>query len=374
MDVEATQDQRILLDATTKFAEQNYPLTRLREGAFADDAVAAQYRQGGAGLGWFAMLVPEELGGGSVSSNGLRDAALIAYKRGQLLQPGAFVSTNVAAYAVSTAGDEKQQAEVLEDLVSGVHSAAWAIGAAGLHGPEGGTITATPKGDGYVLSGSATYIADVEPGAWLLVTAEEGDALTQFIISSDTLGVKVHALKSLDISRRFSKIVFEQVGVTAASVLGEARNASYQVNRQISIAAVLTACEAVGAMDHDFEMANQYAKDRIAFGRPIGSFQGIKHQLADASVLVEMSKGIALAAATTLGEMDDYGLQAASMAKSFVGDHGVDVAQTCFQIYGGIGFTWEHDQHLYLRRLTSDAVIFGDADWHREHLLQLAGI
>jgi alkylation response protein AidB-like acyl-CoA dehydrogenase len=131
----------------------------------------------------------------------------------------------------------------------------------------------------------------------------------------------------------------------------------------------------VGAMDHDFSMTLQYAKDRIAFGRPIGSFQGVKHQLADTSLALEMSKAVTLAAARTVGTgEDDHGPQAASMAKAFVGEAGIDLVQTCFQIFGGIGYTWEHDQHLYLRRITTDAGLFGDPAWHREHLCQLAGL
>jgi alkylation response protein AidB-like acyl-CoA dehydrogenase len=121
-------------------------------------------------------------------------------------------------------------------------------------------------------------------------------------------------------------------------------------------------------------MTVEYAKDRIAFGRPIGSFQGVKHQLADTSLALEMSKAITLAAARNVGTDDGYGAESASMAKAFVGDSGIDLVQTCFQIFGGIGFTAEHDQHLYLRRVTSDAAWFGDPAWHREHLCALAGV
>ena len=140
------------------------------------------------------------------------------------------------------------------------------------------------------------------------------------------------------------------------------------------MAATLVAAESVGAMDHDFAMTVQYAHDRIAFGRPIGSFQAVKHQLADTSLALEMSKAVTLAAARTVGTDDDYGPEAASMAKAFVGDAGVELVQTCFQVFGGIGYTWEHDQHLYLRRITTDAGLFGDPAWHREQLCQRAGI
>jgi alkylation response protein AidB-like acyl-CoA dehydrogenase len=182
------------------------------------------------------------------------------------------------------------------------------------------------------------------------------------------------ALDSLDISRQFSEVRFEGAQLPSSALVGIAGKASDLVARQLAIAALLTAAESVGAMDHDFEMTLRYAKDRIAFGRPIGSFQAIKHLLADMSLQLEMSKAIALSAAKSLGADDGYGLEAASMAKAFVGDAGVDLAQNCFQIFGGIGFTWEHDQHLYLRRITTDAALYGDPVWHRERLCQLSGL
>ena len=166
----------------------------------------------------------------------------------------------------------------------------------------------------------------------------------------------------------------EGAQIPPSAVVGTSGKASDLVARQSAIASVLTAAESVGAMDHDFEMTLGYAKDRIAFGRPIGSFQAIKHLLADMSLALEMSKAITLAAAKSLGADDGYGLEAASMAKAFVGDAGVDLAQNCFQIFGGIGFTWEHDQHLYLRRITTDAALYGDPVWHRERLCQLSDL
>ena len=127
-------------------------------------------------------------------------------------------------------------------------------------------------------------------------------------------------------------------------------------------------------MAHEFAMTLQYAMDRIAFGRPIGSFQAVKHLLADTSLAIEMSKSVVLAAARSLGDDDGYGVEAASIAKALVGEAAIEQAQNCFQVFGGIGYTWEHDQHLYLRRLTTDAGLYGDAAWHRERLCQLAGI
>jgi alkylation response protein AidB-like acyl-CoA dehydrogenase len=236
-------------------------------------------------------------------------------------------------------------------------------------------VDARPTDDGGLeLSGVKRAVQDVDASSWLLVTCATDEGPTQVLVAADAPGVTVTELDSLDITRRFAEVRFDRTRVRAEAVVGAAGAEDRLAAKQLAIAATLTAAESVGAMDHDFEMTVQYAKDRIAFGRPIGSFQAVKHQLADASLALEMSKAITLAAAQTLGVDDDYGPEAASMAKAFVGESGVDLAQTCFQVFGGIGYTWEHDQHLYLRRITTDAGIFGGPAWHREYLCQLAGI
>jgi alkylation response protein AidB-like acyl-CoA dehydrogenase len=127
-------------------------------------------------------------------------------------------------------------------------------------------------------------------------------------------------------------------------------------------------------MDRNLEGAVQYAKDRIAFGRPIGSFQAVKHLLADTSLMLEMSKSLAWSAARAVGDGESNAGEMASAAKAFVGDSGVDLTQNCFQVFGGVGFTWEHDQHLYLRRIGTDRALYGDPAWHRERICQLAGL
>jgi alkylation response protein AidB-like acyl-CoA dehydrogenase len=127
-------------------------------------------------------------------------------------------------------------------------------------------------------------------------------------------------------------------------------------------------------MHADLELAVRYAKDRIAFGRPIGSFQAVKHLLADCSLWLEMSKGIVAAAAAALGSSAADGPQLAHAAKAFVAERSMDLAHGCFQVYGGIGFTWEHNQHLFFRRIAADAASFGSAGWHRRRLLDVAAM
>ena len=234
-------------------------------------------------------------------------------------------------------------------------------------------LSATRTSSGYQFSGRSTHVQDADSAAWLLVTAETDNGVVQALIDPTSAGLTVTPLDSLDITRSFAEVELDGLEVPAAALVGEG-DARELVEQQLAVACVLTTAESVGAMDHDFEMALQYAKDRIAFGRPIGSFQAIKHLLADTSLMLEMSKAITLAAANSVGTDDGYGLEAASMAKAFVGDCGIDLAQNCFQVFGGIGFTWEHDQHLYLRRVTTDSALFGGPAWHRERLCQLSGL
>jgi alkylation response protein AidB-like acyl-CoA dehydrogenase len=383
-----TEEQRMLVDASARLISDVCPLERVRDGAYDDPAFAAGYRHRTAELGWYSLLVPEELGGGSVSANGVLDAALVAYHRGRTLQPGPFVGTNVVAHALAIAGDESQRAKVLPALISGEASAAWVVtaapGAPILHG----VVSAKVTDGGYQLSGQATFVENPGPTGWFLVAAATEEGPAHFLLHSEALGPRVVPLDSLDITRRFVQLNLDDVDVTPDALVGVAGSAGELSARLLALSCVLTVAESVGAMDYDLGMAVQYAKDRIAFGRPIGSFQAIKHLLADTSLLLEMSKAMALAAAERLGEeiavkgtrqadaddADTYGLEAASMAKAFVGDCAIDLAQACFQVFGGIGFTWEHDQHLYLRRLTTDAAFFGDPVWHRERLCELSGI
>jgi alkylation response protein AidB-like acyl-CoA dehydrogenase len=373
MDEDVTDEQRLALDAAARFIEKACPLTRLRELARDDDSIEDEYRQQAAELGWYSLLVPEEHGGGALSDNGMVDAALVAYVRGRALQPDSFIGTNVVAYAIATAGSEAQRTTVLPELIAGRASAAWVINRDAGAVELDGAVSARIVGDEYSLTGCATFVQEVGDGGWLLVTASSDDGPTQFLLRTDTSGVTVKALDGLDITRRYAEVSLDDVRLAASAVVGAPGEAAALVGRQLAIACVLTAAESVGAMDADLSMTVAYAKDRIAFGRPIGSFQAIKHLLADTSLLLEMGKAVVASAARNVGQ-GEYGEESASIAKALVGDCGIDLAQNCFQVFGGIGYTWEHDQHLFLRRLTADAAIYGDPVWHRERLCLISGL
>jgi alkylation response protein AidB-like acyl-CoA dehydrogenase len=374
MELDLTSDQELLRVTTARFVTSNFPLTQVRQFAEGAAQLPTTYLSDAAGLGWFAMLIPDEFGGGSVSGEGLRDLAIIAEERGRELQPGPFTSTNVVAAAIAESGSAEQKAALLPSMAQGELVASWVLGDPMGDWVPGANITATKEDGGFTLSGQTSLVQDGVLADWLLVTASDPDGLTQFLIPSATSGVTVIPLAGHDITQRLARVQFDQVRVPATSILGVESAAALDVERQFQIACVLVTAEAVGAMDALFEKTRQYAIDRIAFGRPIGSFQAVKHQLADLSLTLEGRKAIAVAAARVVQERQADAGEIVSMAKAWIGDAGIDIAQGCFQVFGGIGYTWEHDLHLFLRRMTMNGLLFGQSDWHRERICRMQGL
>jgi alkylation response protein AidB-like acyl-CoA dehydrogenase len=319
------------------------------------------------------MLVAEEYGGGTVSGQGLLDLAIIAEERGRVLQPGPFVSMNIVAAALATTGSTEQRVSVLPALCRGERLATWVTGATTGDGPSP-YIAATSTDHGFCLSGRSSLVQDGSLADLFLVTAGNPDSPSQFLVGATTPGITARPRKAHDITQRLASVSFDHVEVPLTSLVGEPGRAGADIERQIQLACVLTTAETVGAMDVLFDLTCQYAKDRTAFGRPIGSFQAVKHQLADLSLSLECAKAIAAAAAAAVqADQEDAG-EIVSMAKSWVGDTGIEIAQGCFQVFGGIGYTWEHDLHLFLRRVTMNSLLFGQSDWHRERLCRIHGI
>jgi alkylation response protein AidB-like acyl-CoA dehydrogenase len=371
--LDLTSEQEIFREATARFIDATCPLTLVRQLADGTGTLPSDHLRRAAELGWFAPLVPEEHGGGSVSGEGLRDVAVIAEERGRTLQPGPFVSMNVVAAALVAAGTAAQQASVLPAICRGQVIATWAFDE-GFGSGSDAAITVTEHGDGFELSGRAAIVEEGVQADWFLVSAGGPEGDSQFLLARDTPGVTARTLGGLDITRRLSSVHFEHVTVPRASLVGAYGGGSESVDHQLHLACVLTVAETIGALDALFEMTRQYASERIAFGRPIGSFQAVKHQLADMSLYLESGKAIASDAVRAMQGNDVGAGEIVSMAKWWVGDAGIDIAQGCFQTFGGIGFTWEHDLHLFLRRITTNSILFGQPDWHRERICRLNGL
>ncbi len=368
--VTLSEDQALLRDTTARFVEAELPVSATRELHENPAGYTREWLRAGAELGWFSMLVPEAWAGGSVSAEGVIDAAMLAEVMGRHVQPGPFVPMNIVAAALAAAGHDAHRA-VVASIVAGETVATWAFSDTGGSSDDGAGVRATSTTEGFVLSGRRGFVQDAQTADVVLVTATLGGEPAQLLVSATAPAVSVNPLTTLDLSRRLAHVSLDGVVVGAEALVSRGAEA---IERQLQIGVALNVAETVGAMDALFSLTVQYAKDRVAFGRPIGSFQALKHLMADLALALEASKAGAVAAARAVAASSVEASEVVSMVASFVGDAGHELAQECLQILGGIGYTWEHDLHLYMRRIRSNASLYGEPTWHRERVCALHGL
>lgn len=373
MELALTADQALFHDTTVRFIEAELPVERTR--ALHDDPLGFDrvWLQKAAELGWFTMLVPEVDGGGSVSGEGLIDATLISEELGRFVQPGPFVPMNVVAAAIAANGSEAQRDRLLPSMMAGETIATWAFAGSTGNWDLGADLVATRSGGGFTLTGRRGYVQDAGAADVIVAVATLDDRPAQFLVPADADGIVSTPLTCLDLSRRMAHLDFADVEVGADALLGDV-GAGAALERQLDIAIALVVAETVGAMDQLFSTTVQYSKDRIAFGRPIGSFQSLKHIMADDAMNLEACKAGASAAARAVQVDAGDASEIASMVAAYVGDLSDQLAQNCLQIHGGIGYTWEHDLHLYMRRIRTNSALYGEPAWHRERVCRLHGL
>jgi alkylation response protein AidB-like acyl-CoA dehydrogenase len=369
MEIRLTDDQEFFRDTTQKFLESECPLVKVRELAHSDDGFERDYWRQGAELGWTSLLVPEELGGGSISGSGVVDLTLVADAFGSKVAPGPLLPANVVAAALARSGTEQQQAEVLPAIVAGDVVATWA-GAEPPPNDALGTVStrAERAGDDFVLHGVKSPVEAAAQSDCLLVTAATDDGLAQFLVPSDAAGVEITPLRSIDLVRRYANVQLDGVRATAADAVGEPGEAAADVERQLQLAAVMQTAESVGAAQVVFDMTVDWAFSRYSFGRPLASYQELKHRFADMKMWLEASHALASAAAREVQADAPGAPETVSTAKAYCGDYLAELIQDCVQIHGGIGLTYDHDIHLYLRRVTVDRVTYGTPADHRERI------
>ena len=376
MDVQLSEDQEFFRATARKFLDERSPLTAVRALEESPDGFDRAYWSQGAALGWTSMLVPERDGGGSLSGDGLCDLAIIAEEMGRLVAPGPLVPVSVVADAVGALGDDRQRADVLGGILSGDLIAAWAYDEVGMRSDARAiATTATATDAGYVLDGEKTPVEAGAQADRLLVTAcivggADDGSLAQFLIPTDTPGVTITPLDSVDLTRRFATVRFDRASIRGSTMLGDVAAAPDQIERQLQIAIVLQCAETCGAMARAFEFTVEYMQDRFSFGRPISSYQALKHRVADIKMWLEASQATTDAAARAVQAGAPDAGELASAAKAYVGPAASEIIQDCVQLHGGIGVTWEHDLHLYLRRVTINHGTYGSP---ADHLERIAG-
>jgi alkylation response protein AidB-like acyl-CoA dehydrogenase len=361
--------EKILFASTTQaFLQKEAPLRYVRELHAAGASFDPAWWRRAAELGWTGLLVPEELGGGSVSDSGVADLAMVAEQLGKTVAPGPLYPVSVVLAGLVDCTDSHAHVATIESLMSGETVASWAVSEPGRGwAPQEPSVTATPTDSGYRIDGTKDRVEAGAQSAVLLVVARSdrsADEVRQFLVPTDAAGVRVVAQQSIDLVKHYARVHFDGVVVEPSAAVGSAAETAALINRQSQIAQVLQCAEVVGILQTVFDFTVRWALDRYTFGRPLASYQALKHRFADMKMWLEACRATTAAAVSEVAARSAEAGLSASIAKSYVGEVAGQIVQGCVQMHGGIGVTWEHDLHLYLRRVALYRSMFGTPEEH----------
>ena len=312
-----------------------------------------------------------------MSGRGVGDLTIVADAFGRHVAPGPLLPTNVVAAALGRDGSGAH-ADVLAGLLAGDTVATW-CGAE--HALGEGATRATRTTDGYRLSGVSTPVEAAAQSQSLLVTARLDDEgagedglgpLVQFLLPAGADGVTIEPLAALDVVRRFARVEFADVRVPSSSIVAGDAPVADDVEQQLLHALVIRSATLVGAAERVFEFTVEWAFDRYSFGRPLASYQALKHRFADMKMWLEASHALTSALAREVQGGAEGVNETASVTKAYVGHHLTELLHDCIQMHGGIGLTTDHDLHLYLRRVVTERSSFGTPADHRRRVAVLA--
>ncbi len=372
-------EQELLRSTARKFFDNECPSTTVRTLMEAPEGMTPELWKKLAEQGWLGLIAPEEHGGMAL---GIVDLVVLLEEMGRAVVPGPFFSTVLlGGLAILEAGSDAQKKAWLPKICSGEARAtlAWMEPSAEL-GAAGVTLQAAAKGSGFTLNGTKLFVHDAHTADVIVVAARTSsgqnpeDGISLFLVPKGTPGLAVTLLPTMDQTRKLCEVTLTNVSVGSEAIMGAPLAGWKPLARVIDRATVGLCAEMCGGAQKVLDMTVEYAKIRQAFGRPIGSYQGVKHKAADMLVDVENSKSITYYAAWAMDEDVPEGPLAVSMAKAYVSDAYRRVSGAGIQLHGGIGFTWEHDLHLYFKRAKGSEFTFGDATWHRERVAQLVNL
>ena len=381
MELEFSAEQDELRDGVRAVLERECPMSAVRalvEKRWRDgDADADELWNRMVELGWPALTVPETAGGLGL---GAVELAVVVEELGRVVAPGPYLPTVTQFVpAVREAGNAEQQARFLGPVADGASTGTLAIAEeSGRFAPAAVEAVAEPTGGGFTLRGAKHFVFEPLVADELVVAARlpgtSGDqGVGAFVVPGDA--VSVTPLPSVDMSRVVGTVELRGLRVGADRMLGEpGPEVAAALRRAGDEATAALAIELVGTCQTMFDVTLEYAKQREQFGVPIGSFQATKHKFADMLLLLERARATAYFAALTIAEDDDRRSLATSMAKAAAADAATKIGKEGIQVHGGIGFTWEHDMHLYVRRAKSSSLLFGTAATHRARVADLIGI
>lgn len=377
MNIKLNEDQLEMVRQATRFCENELPMARVRaifddEQGFSDGDWQKMVE-----MGWSALLIPESYGGLGM---GMLDMALVLQELGRTVAPGPLFSTVLlGAGAITEAGSETQKQKYLGGVAEGRLKGTLALSELE-SGADLGYIQMEAKhsGDGFILNGTKEAVPDAEGADFLICAArtepgtEPAAGITLFIVDLPAKGVTITTLPTMDATRKLSEVEFKDVRIDADHILGIPEQGWGPLKSALQKAQVGLAAECVGGAERAMEIAAEYAKVRVQFDQPIGSFQAIKHRCAQMYVEVESARSLLYWAAWAQDHADaKEAALAASTAKVYCTEAYRNVAASAIQVLGGTGFSWEHDIHFYLKRSKANEVAWGDTVYHREQVIRL---
>ncbi|MFK7894794.1 MAG: acyl-CoA dehydrogenase family protein [Myxococcota bacterium] len=372
-----SEEQELLRAEVRKFLDQNASLERVREiveqedGPATDPALWARMAE----LGWVGLAMPEKHGGVGLD---LETLLVVLEETGRSLFPSPLISTVIAAKAIERFGTEDQQTRWIPGLADGSKVGTFAflersdsLTAAGVE------TLAKPDGDELVLSGEKLFVTDAGAADLIVVAVRSGsdaESISLVVVEKGAKGVEASDFAAMDLTKRIGKLTFEEARVSADAVLGEQGNGWDAAQWLLDLGAALVTAEAVGAAEAALNITTEFAKERIQFDEQIGKFQSVKHPLSEIYVDVESFRSLVYYAVWALDQDADDARIAVSRAKAYCADSFPDAGIMGVQLHGGVGYTWEYDIQLYLKRSKWVRPIFGDADYHYERVAQLGGL
>lgn len=376
MDFAFSDEQEEFRDTLRRFFEEKAPSAEVRRLMETGEGYApGVWKQMAEELGLPGIHVPEEYGG---QGFGFLELGIVLEEMGRVLFPSPFFATVcLGANAILNAGSEEQKQALLPGIASGQTLATLALSEdSGRFDAEGIALEAVPEGDVYRLDGHKSFVVDGHVADCLVVAARLAgsagtDGITLLTVRADDPGFAATPLETMDAIRKQARIEFSGA---RAEILGEEGAGWPPLAKALDQAVIMLAAEMLGGAQKCLDMAVEYAKVRMQFARPIGSFQAIKHKAAEVLLEVELAKSAGYYSWWVADERDEELSEAASLAKSVCADTYLLAATECIQIHGGIGFTWEHDGHLYLKRAKGSEILFGDATEHRARLATQLGL
>jgi alkylation response protein AidB-like acyl-CoA dehydrogenase len=375
MDFGLSEEQELLQQSARDFLARECPTALVRELMRSEDGFARSFHEKLAGMGWTGLIIPDAFGGLGLS---MLDLAVLSEEMGRVVMPGPFFSSSVlAAVTLINSSATALKKEWLPRVASGEAVGTLAfVEASDRLDAEGIVTRASKTRTGYRLNGTKMFVLDAHIADFLVVAARtrgQGDSgICLFLVPRGTPGVTIQPLHNVDQTRRPCEVVLRNVDVPLSGRVADDAKGGKILSRVIDAACVVLAADSLGGAQRALEMAVEYSKVREQFGRPIGSFQAVKHICAEMVSEIEPSRSLVWYAAYAYDNEMRNASPAASMAKARLSDVYPRTANRAVQIHGGIGFTWEHDMHLWFKRAKWNEGAYGDATYHRERLANLA--